>query len=176
MNEVVNLLKNTNKDELNNRKRIDNDMIKLLLVIGAVFLAFFVVFGTVFSSVFYKRLYWDYVGELSKSTVYAFNNHGVTVTVEEEIYEITGNKVYVFYNRLSNADFGRMQTGFSKDAESLKVDFGDGSSLSIWQAPREVGKKLLYVHYTNREGRIYKCNVEGMTLEDWKLFVLENAK
>ena len=176
MNEVVDLLKNTKTDKLDKRKRIDNDMVKLLLCLGAVFLAFFLVFGMVFSAVYYKRLYWDFVGELSKSTVYAFENEGATVEIEDESYVIKDNKVYVFYKRLSIADFGKQQTGFVEDAESIKISFGDGSSLRMWQAPETVKKKLLYVQYTNSAGRVYKCNVEGMTLEDWKMFVVENAR
>lgn len=176
MNEVVNLLKNTKTEDLNKRKRIDSDMVKLLLCLGAVFLAFFIVFGMVFSSIFYKRLYWDFVGELSQSTVYAFENEGATVEIEDKTFVIKDSKVYVFYKRLSIADFGKKQTGFVEEEESIRITFGDGSSLRMWQAPEKVKKKLLYVQYTNSRGRDYKCNVEGMTLEDWKTFVYENAR
>ena len=176
MNDIVEVLKNTKKEEFKKKKSIDNGMIKLLLSIGAVFLAFFIVFGTVFSSVYFKRLYWDFVGELSNSTIYAFENEGVIVEDREDTYVINGSKVYVFYKKLSNADFGRMQKRLPKDAESIRVDFGNGSSLRMWQAPMiENSKKILYVHYTNADGRLYKCNVEGVTLEDWRTFIQENA-
>lgn len=177
MNDIVEVLKNTKKEGEKETNRLDNGMVKLLLCIGAVFLAFFLVFGTVFSSIYFKRLYWDYVGELSNSTIYAFNNNGVIVEDSENSYTINGSKVYVFYKKLSNADFGRNQRGLSKDAEFIRVNFGDGSSLKMWQAPKaDSYKKILYVHYTNASGRVYKCNVEGTTLEDWKLFVRENAR
>lgn len=177
MNEIVDVLKNTKKEESEQQKRIDSGMVKLLLIIGAVLLAFVIVFGTAFSSIYFKRLYWDYVGELSSSTVYAFEHDGVTATVGEDAYVITGNKVYVFYKKLSNADFGRMQKGFSQDEEHITVEFGDGSALKIWQAPKgESTKDILYVHYTNTEGRVYKCNVEGIALDDWRLFLQQNGK
>ena len=177
MNDIVEVLKNTKKEEIKKKKSIDNGMIKLLLMIGAVFLAFFIVFGTVFSSIYFKRLYWDYVGELSNSTVYAFKHDGVIVEDGTDTYVIKGNKVYVFYKKLSNADFGKSQKGFSEDAESISVDFGNGSSLKMWQAPKDKSNKnILYVHYVNTKGRVYKCNVEGITLENWRLFALQNAK
>lgn len=177
MSELVDVLKKTKKEENEKKNRIDSGIIKLLLVIGAVLLAFFIVFGTVFSSVYFQRLYWDYVGELSSSTVYAFEHEGVTATVGEDSYVITGNQVYVFYKKLSNAEFGKSQKGFSEDAESISVDFGNGSSLRMWEAPRgERAKDILYVHYTNTEGRVYKCNAEGITLDDWKLFIQQNGQ
>lgn len=175
MNDIVEVLRNTQKEDQNKNRRLDNGMIKLLFTIGAVFLAFFIVFGTVFSSIYFKRLYWDYVGELSNSTIYAFKNDGVIVEDGVDTYVIKGNKVYVFYKKLSNADFGRRQKRLSKDAESIGVDFGNGSSLRMWQAPMgKSSKKILYVHYTNEEGRLYKCEVEGVTLEDWRRFIQEN--
>lgn len=122
-------------------------------------------------------MYWDYVGELSNSTIYAFKHEGVIVKDSDASYVIKGNKVYVFYKKLSNADFGKIQSGFSEDAESISMDFGNGSSLRMWQAPKsESNKKVLYVHYNNTEGRVYKCNVEGITLDDWRLFVQQNAR
>ena len=152
-------------------------MIKLLLTIGAVFLAFFIVFGTVFASVYFKRLYWDYVGELSNSTIYAFKHDGAIVEDGEDLYVIKGSKVYVFYKKLSNADFGKLQKGFSEDAESISVDFGNGSSLRMWQAPKGNSyKDILFVQYINTKGRVYKCNVEGTTLEDWRIFAQENSR
>lgn len=176
MNDIVEVLKNTKKEDVKENKRLDNGMIKLLLTIGAVFLAFFIVFGTVFSSIYFKRLYWDFVGELSNSTIYAFHNEGVIVEDGADTYVIKGSKVYVFYKKLSNADFGRMQKKLSKDAESIGVDFGNGSSLRMWQAPMgENSRKIMYVHYTNADGRLYKCNVEGITLEDWRTFAQQNA-
>ena len=176
MNEIVEVLKNTKKEE-QNKKSLDNGMIKLLLAMGAVFLAFFIVFGTVFASVYFNRLYWDYVGELSNSTIYAFKHNGVIVEDGEDAYVIKGDKVYVLYKKLSNAEFGRVQNGFSKDADTISVDFGNGSSLRMWQAPKGNSyKDILYVHYTNTEGRVYKCNVEGTTLKDWRMFARENAR
>ena len=177
MNDIVEVLKNTKKEYIKENKRLDNGMAKLLLCLGAVFLAFFLVFGTVFSSVYFNRLYWDYVGELSNSTIYAFNHNGVIVEDGQNTYAIKGSQVYVFYKKLSNADFGRSQRGLSKEAESISVDFGNGCSLRMWQAPKgDSHKKILYVHYTNTDGRLYKCNVEGVSLEDWRLFIQENAK
>lgn len=177
MNDIVEVLKNTKKEEVKENKRLDNGMVKLLLCLGAVSLAFFIVFGTVFYSVYFKRLYWDYVGELSNSTIYAFKHNGVIVEDGEETYTIKGGKIYVFYKKLSNADFGRSQSGLSKESEHISVDFGNGSRLKMWQAPKgDSYKKILYVHYTNTNGRLYKCNVEGSSLEDWRLFVQQNAR
>lgn len=176
MNDIVEVLKNTKKEEQNDNQRLDNGMIKLLLMIGAVFLAFLIVFGTLFYSIYFKRLYWDYVGELSNSTIYAYENDGVILEDNEKSYVIKGSQVYVFYKKFSNAKFGRVQKGFDKDAESISVDFGNGSGLRMWDAPKEESfRKILYVHYTNTKGRLYKCNVEGITLEDWKLFAQQNT-
>lgn len=49
MSDIVEVLRNTKKEEQN--ASLDNGMIKLLLSIGAVFLAFFIVFGTVLLSI-----------------------------------------------------------------------------------------------------------------------------
>ncbi len=177
MSEIVELLRNTKKEnELNKMQRPDVGTTRFVSIV-AIVIALFVIAGTmIVSSVYLKRLYWDYVGELSNSTVYAYEHEGISIIDGEKCYVVTGDSVYLFYKKFSNGDFLEVNKKVDTAAGSLSMDFGNESRLTIWNVDKSTtSKDLLYLEYVNTKGKIYKCNVEGVTMEGIREFLETNS-
>lgn len=174
MSEIVELLKSTKKEGTAAPKTFDKSAIRLTAIISFVLILFIVAGYLIFTSVYLNRLYWDYVGELSNSTVYAYEHEGITVTDHEETYLITDSYVYVFYKKFSTGEFRKVNKNINSQLGSLHLEFGNGSNLDVWEVENASSSKdFLYLEYKNTKGRLYKCNVEGLTLETLRKFLAE---
>ena len=176
MSEIVELLRNTKKENTSKNPakatKLDMSMTRFIAIVSIV-IALFVIAGTlIVSSVYLKRLYWDYVGELSNSTVYAYEHEGIEITDGDNIYVIAGDNVYLFYKKFSNGDFLEINKKIDTSAGSISMDFGNESHLTVWNVDKNTtSKDLIYLEYVNTKGKVYKCNVEGVTLNGIREFL-----
>lgn len=175
MSEIVELLKNTKKENTAKIKKPDISTTRFVIIIGIVVTLFVLAGSLIFSSVYLKRLYWDYVGELSNSTVYAYEHDGIHIVDDDNTYVVSGDNVYLFYKKFSNGDFLEVNKEIDTTTGSLFMDFGNNSTLTIWEVDKNsTTKTLLYLEYVNTKGKTYKCNVEGVTLEGIREFLILN--
>lgn len=117
---------------------------------------------------YYQRQYWDYVGHLSDSTVYAYRNDGLRVIAGEESLTAEGDAVYALYNAVWAAGKGRPQRKTPQRAPDVKFSFGDGSFLSAWGVPvknsrldREDGVLILF---TGKGGYSYCYDTDMLSI------------
>ena len=172
MSEIVELLRNTKKENLVKAKKPDMSTTRFVVILSFVIALFVIAGSLIISSVYLKRLYWDYVGELSNSTVYAYEHEGIEIVDGSNTYEVAGESVYLFYKKFSIADFMEVNKTVAPSLGSLSMDFGNGSHMTLWEVSKETtSKDLLYIEYVNTKGKKYKCNVEGVTLKAIREFL-----
>lgn len=83
----------------------------------------------------YQRNYWDYVGRLSNSTAYAYRNDTLQISVSGETRSLDKERAYQIYQLVSNAGEGRIQKALPSGAPSAILDYGNGSTLTVWEIP-----------------------------------------
>lgn len=83
----------------------------------------------------YQRNYWDYIGRLSNSTAYAYRNGTLQISVSGETRSLDKERAYQIYQLVSNAGEGRIQKALSSGEPSAILNYGKGSTLTVWEIP-----------------------------------------
>lgn len=108
-----------------------------------------------------------FVGDLSNSTHYAYENQSLTVQSEGEEYAILPENIYHIYTRITSAGSGRLGKAPAAPPEMV-LDYGDGSYMELWMVElvnssngRAYG---LFINYVNQKGRSYSYDTDKLTL------------
>lgn len=133
----------------------------LLLVVSA---------GLILWGVRYHRVYQGYVSELSTSTTYAYSHHslhGQVAGAKTPVW-VSGENVYKLYNYIVLSGSGREKSTLPEGDPAISLDYGDGSSLTIWEVPAEgygVSKEnSLFLSFQRDNGYRYAYTTNKMSL------------
>ncbi len=169
MNGAVEALKSVRVRRYGKRCQNRKERLCYILLMLFVVRIFASVLGTLGYGMIRQRTYWSYVKGLARATTYAYIQDGVRVTEGECSYQLSGEDVYIPYQLLGDINPGRPWREEPVNRDTILFDFGDGSSLQIWDVPMEDGTKGyeygLYVRYCNQSGKIFQFDLDGITLD-----------
>lgn len=150
------------------KKRFDISFL-VLVMIPIISIVIFV--GSIGYAVYSQRQYWNYVEDLSASTVYAYEHEGLKVTRGEETFSVTGDKVYRPYQVISEGGQGKPRRKVLRKNPDLKIEFGDGSKMLLWHVPVKNADTLdgygMLIRYENAEGKIYCYDTDKIFLDSF---------
>lgn len=86
----------------------------------------------------YQRNYWDYIGRLSNSTAYAYRNDTLQITTGRQTRSLPTERAYQIYQLVTNAGEGRIQKALPSGEPTAILNYGNGSTLTVWQIPVSV--------------------------------------
>lgn len=111
------------------RKRDIN--LVILVAVPVVLIAVMISLCVRFSA-FYPA-YWRYVGKLSDSTYYAYQNGTLKARIDGETVQVDKRKAYDIYNYLTIDGIGYHKKKIPSADCDLSVDYGNGGTLSVWE-------------------------------------------
>ena len=123
--------------------------------------------GVIVSTVWflgYHGRFTKFVGNLSASTTYAYNNDSLTATIDGKTFRVSDDNMYGLFGYLSLNNSGR-ESGKVPEGEPVTLDYGDGSMLELWDIPAEGGRHYMFVQYTDIDGGIYSYISYKTTLD-----------
>ncbi len=169
MNETILAMKEIRKNESHRSKSNKSTYVIWVSILFAV-IAFAIFIGMTIYGIARQRTYWKYVAEFSASTVYAYNHEGLVITEGNTSHIIEGEDVYLPYKIISRRSFGKKWGNIPEGENTILFEFGDGSSLEVWDTPVEKNnpyyRRGLYIRYRNPEGKLYEFDVQGVTCDD----------
>lgn len=117
-------------------------------------------------SCWYQLRFRQFLSDLSNSTVYAYRNDGLQLTVEGRTVRVEGDPVYAAFQAVADNEMGRM-TGPPEREPDAVMTYGDGASLELWDVMlegyetalpggRQTGEvRGVALRYTDPEGGTY---------------------
>ena len=153
--------------QVRSRKRAGRNA-PLGIAVAACVLIFAVVLGGFLWGLHYQMCYRQFVGDLSNSTVYAYERQSLQAQVDGELLRVSGENMYGIYRYIISAGAGRV-TRTLPEAEGVLLDYGDGSTLELWDVDSEgyapVRERSLLLCYTDTQGSAYIYATDKLTLE-----------
>lgn len=112
----------------------------------------------------YHGRFTKFVGRLSASTTYAYNNDCLTATVDGKTFKVSAENMYGIFGYLSLNNSGR-ESKKVPEGDPVTLDYGNGTLLKLWDLSAEEGHHYLFVQYTNTDGEIYSYISYKTTLD-----------
>lgn len=136
---------------LEHRTRRDAQIWVLSVAMGVFFA---VMFASVVWFLGYHGRFSRFVGNLSASTTYAYNNDSLTATVEGRSFRVSDENMYGIFGYISMSKSGRESRNVP-EGEAVVLDYGDGTVLELRDVLAEDGRHYLFLQYTDLSGDIY---------------------
>lgn len=83
----------------------------------------------------YRGRFTKFVGKLSASTTYAYDNESLTATVDGRTYKVSAENMYGIFGYLSLNNSGR-ESDKVPAGEPVTLDYGNGSRMELWDLPQ----------------------------------------
>lgn len=117
----------------------------------------------------YRRQFYDFVGDLSESTIYAYRHVSLKTTWQGEEKVVSNTGIYGPYRVLSATGTGKPTSSLPDSPPDVHLDYGDGSTLSFWATDVTTTQDLartegLLVHYVNQSGETFTYRTDSITL------------
>ncbi len=128
------------------------------LIVAVIFVAWFIGYQ--------KRLS-KFIANLSNSTTYAYANDSLIAEVNGKTYRVSEENMYGIFSYLSLNKSGR-ESGKAPEGEPVVLDYGDGTTLRLWEMPEKEGAKGhhdMFIQYTDAGGNTYSFISYKTTLE-----------
>lgn len=140
----------------------------LIAGLGACFLVILIVVLSIIWSGWYQRRYWRFVGDLSESITYAYENDCLQVNMDDRKIRMSGDNAYKLYDIITSCGPGKVGTA-PKEEAVVTLDFGDGSLLNMWSV-KLVNSSTdriygVFVQYIDAEGRVYSYDTDQISVE-----------
>ena len=121
-------------------------------------------------SVWFRHQFYDFVSDLSNSTLYAYRHVSLNLTWQGQHKVITNSGFYGPYRVLSAAGVGKAVSRPPDSPPDVLLEYGDGSSLSLWQTDLNPQQDLertegLLVHYVDPAGEAFTYRTGTVTLD-----------
>lgn len=122
-------------------------VIIVVVLLSAIIISIIWLAGT------YPR-YWKYVGKLSDSTYYSYQNESLKVYVDEEQIPVNKDNAYYVFEYLSSNGIGKRRKEIPDKVCDIRIEYGDGASLSCWrinaaEEPEYAEDERMFVSYQN---------------------------
>lgn len=147
-------------------KKNDNYTKKDMRFLIAIVLVFCLVIAMVAFAVWflgYQRRFSDFVGKLSDSTTYAYNNDSLTAKIDGKSIKVSEENMYGIFAYLSLNKSGK-ESRRRPEGEPVELDYGNGAILKLWNMSVD-GNNYLFVQYIDKDGYIYSYISYKATLD-----------
>lgn len=134
-----------------------------IIVTALIFLFAFMLISIVWFLGYHGR-FTKFVGKLSASTTYAYDNDSLTAEVNGETYRVSADNMYGIFGYLSLNNSGR-ESNKIPEGEPVTLDYGNGTIMKLWDISAGNGHHYLYVQYTDLNGKIYSYISYKTTLD-----------
>lgn len=143
----------------------------LRMIIAAVMISFAVLAVTVIWFMGYFSRYQRFVGKLSDSTVYAYDNRCLRAEVDGQSLWVNLKNDYNIYTHITVYGIGAEKHALPESAPDVFLDYGNGSSLSLWDVEPAGGGRAhkLFIHYEDQTGYSYSYTTDELDLETLKV-------
>lgn len=148
---------------IRSERRSRNDRRFWSIMTAAAGLFAVVVISVVWTMGYHSR-FTKFVSGLSDSTTYAYNNDSLTAEIDGKRFKVSEENMYGIFGYLSLNKSGR-ESSKVPEGEPVKLDYGNGTVLELWDMP--VGKRnhYLFIQYTYLNGETYSYINYKTTLE-----------
>ena len=152
---------------------------KLFSVTGIAVLVMLFVLALFIGGYLYYGSFRTFVGEFSQTTSVNYRKGGVTVTTEEETFNLSHENIYFVYNAIVNAGRGRIAEVPLRQPDAV-LEYKFGGRLELWEVEldeRTSNRSLgLFVHYLGSNGYEYAYDTDRMTLDRLPLTARQNKE
>lgn len=125
-------------------------------------------------SVVAQRRFWNYVSDLSDSFYYGRTHHCLTAQAAGDTRFVNGDTGTKLFNKITLAGRGK-ERGNPPEGERILLDFGDGSTLTLWYTALSGGNTMrnhgVCLLYESASGSRYLYDTDKLTYEDFLLYV-----
>ncbi len=167
MRENLVVFKNVQDNKSKRKYRNNKSLIVWIASISVCVFVLGIMLGTIALGVIRNRQYWSYVNDFSNSTSYAYKKGSMKVNDQGDNYILIGDAVYIPYNFLHHLKMGRPWEEVPEGSETIQFDYGNGSTLQIWDVEvknAKRGTRGLYIKFINSEGKVYQFDVDGASV------------
>ena len=152
---------------------------KLFSVTGIAVVVMVFVLALLIGGYLYYGSFRTFVGEFSQMTSVNYRKGSVTVTTEEETFELSQENIYFVYNAIVNAGRGRIAEVPQRQPDAV-LEYKFGGKLELWEvqldkttSSREYG---LFIHYLGSDGYEYAYDTDRMTMDRLPLTARQNKE
>lgn len=111
-----------------------------------------VIGGAVARSVINQLEWRRFVGDFSDATYYAYQNSSLRSDGADGAARVTGENVYWIYNYLTVRGPWDRTSPETPGNGAVKLTYGNGTTLTFWNAPERNGKETLFLLLETGEG------------------------
>lgn len=132
-------------------------------VAGLAVLGIFVAQPLICRFVLYPR----FVSAVSDSTLYAYENDCLRADMGGESVHVSGDNAYSFLKSLTVGPPDKLVFGSMDEEPDLKLDYGDGSALSLWAVPAKDSEapKAMRVLYEGKDHSRISFYTDSISVE-----------
>ena len=119
-----------------------------------------------------------FAGEFSQATSINYRKGGVTVTTEEETFQLTKDNIYFVYNCIINAGRGRLADVPQRRPDAV-LEYTFGGRLELWEVKLEGNARQeygLFIRYCGTDGYEYAYDTDRLTLGRLPLTARQNKE
>lgn len=158
-------------DHVRPGRRKHEAVLPVMVVVCVLLMA--AVVGLFLWSLRYHQKYQKYVGALSAGTQYAYYHEGLGVQMDGETSVIVGENIYKIYSYITVGGAGRVKSEYPEEEPRIRLDYGDGSSLRLWEVDSEgyrpMRDRSVFLLYENAAGETYAYQTPRLSLETIKV-------
>lgn len=114
------------------RRGRDKLLIVSIIIAAAVMVACIV---PIVMAARFQKNYWDYISRISDATYYAYQKDCLTAWMAGEEYGLPKERAYDVFNLIRGAGTGRVQKEIPAGEPDALLDYGNGTTLSVWEIP-----------------------------------------
>lgn len=147
-----------------------NDKFLRIVIAGVVIFVGLVAATMIWLSGYFSR-YQKFVGKLSESTVYAYDNRCLRADVDGQSLWVNLKNDYNIYTHITVYGVGSEKHVLPDSAPDVYLDYGNGSSLSLWDIEPSGNSSVhkLFLHYEDQTGYSYSYTTDELSLETLKV-------
>lgn len=165
-------------EKIEKNPRVKSDRVLRNMVLACVLVLALAAVMLIRAAGYFSR-YQEFVGKLSDSTVYAYDNRCLRAEVEGQSLWVNLKNDYGLYTHITVYGVGVEKHSTPKRAADVELYYGNGSSLKLWdmEASGSAGAHSLFLHYEDETGYSYSYvsgEVDLETLKNKYLLVKTN--
>ena len=170
----------TDKNKAGNNKvgkvRTGKDRVLWTVVILTVdFLAAGIVSYSYFAG--YHVRYRAFIKELSVSTTYASENRSLRADADGEVVRVAKHNMENLFKYIRVSDIGQEQREIPEKTADVRLDYGDGATLALWDLmPEEGARSRRLFLYFEKDDMKYGYISDKMNMETIKMRYIDDIK
>lgn len=143
------------------------------VALGFCFVIFAAAVSLILYAMWYQCHYREFVGALSRSTVYAYRNDSLYLETGDSAHFISGSRVYLPYDTLTKQPGKLYRTAPDREPD-IRLDYGDGAALLLWEVKLEEGAHREYGvfwQFTSPDGESWLYDSDMISMNTFSLLL-----